>query len=88
MQLLARDRVLMAALSAERRDYVSLALRAMDWWISSGQAGGRAPSTIALREAAPPRDKIIAAYLEAHPREDLGRAFEAIRAQADHLANH
>ena len=34
---------------------------------------------------APPRDRIIVAYLVAHPAEDLELAFRAIRAQAEHM---
>ncbi len=78
-----RDKQLMWSLSPERRDYVELALRAMDWWVATGRAGQLPPRSRALRDDAPPRDQIIVAYLSAHrDREDLGCAFRAMRAQA------
>ena len=86
LQLAAKDDALMWSLSPERRAYVLLALRAMDWWIASGRAGQPAPLTPILAEDAAPRDRIIAAYLEGHPFEDFELAFRAIRAQAEHMA--
>ena len=87
LQLAAGDEQLMWSLSPERRDYVTISLRAMDWWIGSGRAGEIPPRSRALRDDAPDRDLIIVAYLRAHrDDEDLGRAFRAIRAQSHHLA--
>ena len=85
LQLLARDDALMWSLSPERRAYVLLALRAMDWWITSGFVGKPAPETSALVDDAAPRDRIIVAYLVGHPAENFELAFQSIRAQAEHM---